>query len=312
MFMGTSIVVVDDVDLTDEQVQRLRALGTLVRHRDTSVNPSEIVARLVDAEVAILGWTTLNKKVLDQLNRLRMISVWATGYDYVDVDHARSKGIVVTNVPAYAAGSVAELTLGLMITLARHVVPADQSVRRGAFSWRDFRGVELSGRTLGLVGVGDIGAEVARLARAFGMRVVGHVRTATPERAARLGVEFVPLADLLRRSDFVSLHWPLAAPGTALLSAPELAAMKTGAYLLNTARAGLVDQAALVGALRSGHLAGAALDDIHFPDDTLTSLPNVVITPHIGFYTEESLVRKGDVCIGNVEAFLAGVPTNVV
>ncbi|WP_239395457.1 2-hydroxyacid dehydrogenase [Frankia sp. CiP3] len=306
------IVVLDEVDLSVDQYRQLTELGTVVKYDDNPSDDAEIIKRLDKADVAVLGWTSLGPDVFARLPQLRLISVWATGYDYVDIPAARKHGVVVTNVPSYAGRAVAELTLGMIFALARHVVWADSSVRGGAFAWRGFRGFELMGKTLGLIGVGDIGREVARLAQCLGMRVVVHTRRMTPERAETLGVDFVPFATLLSESDVISLHVPLT-EGTRLLMGPsEFAQMKSTAYLINTCRAGLVDQPALVAALRRDELAGAALDDIDFPDDALTVLPNVIITPHIGFYTGEALVRKGDVCVRNVAAFVAGNPVNVV
>lgn len=310
--MGPRIVILDEVELSDDQLRRLEGLGRLVRHSSNPADESEVVRRLDGAEVAILGWTALGRRILSQLPGLRLIAVWATGYDYVDLAAANDHGIVVTNVPAYAGRAVAELTIGLMLALVRRILPADRSVRDGRFSWQGFQGMELAGKVLGVVGVGDVGREVARLGAYLGMEVLGHARTATAERATQLGVEFLPLHELLHRSDVVSLHVPLTADTHHLLGREELATMRRGAFLVNTARAGVVDQAALVDALRTGRLDGAALDDHDHPAPAHAALPNVVLTPHIGFCTAEALVRKGDVCVGNVASFLAGTPQNVV
>jgi D-3-phosphoglycerate dehydrogenase len=310
--LGPRIVILDEVELSDNQLRRLEGLGPLVRHTSNPAGESEVVRRLSGAEVAILGWTALRRGILSQLPGLRLIAVWATGYDYVDVAAANDQGIVVTNVPAYAGRAVAELTIGLILTLARHIVPADRSVSDGRFSWQGFQGTELTGKVLGVVGVGNIGREVARLGACLGMEVLGHARKPSAERATQLGVELLPLHELLQRSDVVSLHVPLTAETRHLLGPEELAAMRPGALLVNTARAGVVDQKALVDALKDGQLGGAALDDHEHPDLALAALPNVVLTPHIGFYTAEALVRKGDVCVDNVAAFLAGKPQNMV
>lgn len=310
--MGPRIVILDEVELSEDQLRRLERLGRLVRHTSNPAGESQIVQRLDRAEVAILGWTALGRWILSQLPELRLIAVWATGYDYVDVAAANDQGIVVTNVPAYAGRAVAELTIGLVLALARHIVPADRSVREGLFSWHGFQGTELAGKVLGIVGMGDIGREVARLGASLGMEVLGHARIVSAERAAQLGVELLPLPELLHRSNVVSLHVPLTAETHHLLGQEELATMHPGAFLINTARAGVVNQAALVEALRTGRLGGAALDDHEHPAPALAALPNVLLTPHIGFYTAEALVRKGDVCVGNVAAFLAGTPQNVV
>lgn len=310
--MQPTIVVLDEVALSGEHHRRLRSLGNVEVYDDNSADDDETVARASNADVLVLGWTSLHAGVLARLPRLKMVSVWATGYDYVDVRAARERGVVTTNVPAYAGRAVAELTIGLMIALARRILPADRHVRGGEYGWKVFEGIELGGRTLGLVGLGDIGAEVARLAQCLGMRVVAHARNPSPERDARLGCTSMPLHALLVESDFVSLHLPLGAATEGLIGAAQLARMKRGAYLINTARAGLVDQAALAEALMTGRIAGAALDDIHHPDRALASLTNVILTPHIGFFTAEALARKGSICVDNVAAYLAGSPVNVV
>jgi len=310
--LGRRIVILDEVELSDDQLRRLEGLGQVVRHTSNPASDREVVRRLDSAEVAILGWTALGRRILSQLPGLRLIAVWATGYDYVDVAAANDQGIVVTNVPAYAGRAVAELTIGLVLALARHIVPADRSVRDGFFSWRSFEGTELAGKVLGVVGVGDIGREVARLGACLGMEVLGHARRVSAERATQLGVELLPLHELLQRSDVVSLHVPLTTETHHLLGREELVTMRPGAFLVNTARAGVVDESALVEALRTGRLGGAALDDHDHPAPALAALPNVLLTPHIGFCTAEALVRKGDVCVGNVAAFLAGKPRNVV
>ncbi len=310
--MGRRIVILDEVELSDDQLRRLEGLGQVVRHTSNPASDREVVRRLDGAEVAILGWTALGRRILSQLPGLRLIAVWATGYDYVDVAAANDQGIVVTNVPAYAGRAVAELTIGLVLALARHIVPADRSVRDGRFSWRAFQGTELAGKVLGVVGVGDIGREVARLGACLGMEVLGHARRVSAERATQLGVELLPLHELLHRSNVVSVHVPLTAQTHHLLGREELATMRPGAFLVNTARAGVVDQSALVEALRTGHLGGAALDDHDHPAPAVAALPNVLLTPHIGFCTAEALIRKGDACIDNVAAFLAGKPRNVV
>jgi len=164
----------------------------------------------------------------------------------------------------------------------------------------------------GLSASGTSAYQVAQIARALGMKVVAYAREMSDERAALLGVEFRPLAEVLPLSDFVSLHTPLTPETAGLIGAAEFAVMKPGAFLVNTARAGLVDQGALLEALTDGRLAGAALDDLHPTRSDIISLDNVVATPHIGFFTDSALGKKGDICVSNVEAFLRGRSQNVV
>ena len=308
----TNIVVLDEVELDDRQQAALRELGDVAVYEDNPVDADEICRRLDGAGVAVLGWTQIDAEVLSRCPDLELIAVWATGYDYVDVAAAQEHGVVVTNVPAYAGRAVAEHTLGLILAITRHIVRADASVRDGSYSWAPFGGFELAGKTLGLVGVGDIGAEVARLAHGLGMDVVAVARTMTAEREEDLGVRFTDLQTVMAQSDIVSLHVPLTADTRKLIGEAELRSMKPGSYLVNTTRAAVVDQDALRKALCEGPLAGAGLDEIQLPDDELVQLPNVVLTPHVGFYTREALLRKGDVCVENIASYLRGTPENVV
>jgi phosphoglycerate dehydrogenase-like enzyme len=306
------IVVLDDVELSESQKLRLSEFGDVRWYTDNPSTSAEARARLEGCEVAILGWTSVDAALLADLPSLRMISVWATGYNYVDVSAAAARGIVVTNVPSYAGVAVAEYTLGLMISLARHLPEAQRSVQEGQCSWHPFKGVELRGRTLGVVGTGNIGGSVARLGKAFGMNVLATSGTMNPSRASELGLSYAALPELLPVCDFVSLHLPLSASTRGLIGADELDLMRNGSYLINTTRAEIVDQNALKDALRAGRLTGAALDEAHLPDDELVRMSNVIVMPHMGFYTAEALVRKGDICINNVAAFLADRPVNVV
>jgi phosphoglycerate dehydrogenase-like enzyme len=306
------ICVLDDVDLEEEQFARLAALGQLDRYEGTPANPEETIARIGDAEIVVLGWTQVDREILKRLPGVKLISVWATGYDYVDTVAAKELAITVTNVPDYAGVAVAELTFGLLIALIRKMIPANASVLAGNNSWRGFSGMELCGRTLGVIGVGHIGAKVARIGAGIGMHVIGTVRHPSPQRAESLGVELVELGDLLARSDVVSVNCPLTPETRGLLGGAELASMKKGAYLISTTRSVVIDQDALHEAVTDGPLAGAALDEVDDPANPLVHLPNVLVTPHIGFNTPEATVRKGDVCVRNVEAFVSGSPANVV
>lgn len=306
------IVILDDCDLDEKQVARLQELGDVDIHSGVPDSPEEVERRLGGAEVAVLGWTSLDGDLLRRLPELRMVSVWATGYDYVDVRAASRLGITVTNVPAYAGSAVSELALGLMLALCRNLCIGNRRVREGGLSWQGLQGVELSGRTLGLIGVGDIGSRLAELGRALGMRVIAYARDMSESRAERLGLVFHTLDEVLAQSDFVSLHLPLTEETAGMLGEKELAAMRPGAFLVNTARAGLVDQDALHRALTEGPLGGAGLDDLDPGRQDIIALDNVVATPHIGFYTDSALTRKGDICVSNVESFMHGRPKNVV
>lgn len=255
--------------------------------------------------------THVTAEVLDRARRLRVIGRAGIGVDNIDVDRATRLGIVVLNAPAGNALSAAELTMALLLALARHVLRADRAVRQGGWRAVELQGVELYGKTLGLVGCGRIGSEVARRARAFGMRVIAYDPYLHPERAREAGVELVTLPDLLEESDVLSIHAPLTAETRSLIGAQELARMKRTAYLLNVARGGIVDEAALAEALRAKRIAGAALDVFEreppAPDHPLFGLENVIVTPHLGAATEEAQRSVGiEICRAVRDALLSG------
>ena len=244
-----------------------------------------------------------------------MIAVAFTGIDHVGLDACRERGITVCNCAGYSDTSVAELTLGLAIDVLRRVVPADSAVRTGGTS-AELMGNEICGKTVGVVGTGHIGTQVGRLFGAFGAHVLGHARHENPE-ATKAGIEFVPnLDDLLARSDIVTLHVPSNATTRRMIDARRLALMPQGSILINCARGAVVDNDALASELDRGHLAGAGVDvfDMEPPlpaDYPLAHARNVVLTPHVGFLTQEAMRRRARIEFGNVVSWLAGEPRNV-
>jgi len=245
--------------------------------------------------------TKVTREVLETATRLKVVGRAGVGVDNVDVDVATRRGVVVLNSPGGNVISAAEHTFALMLALVRHIAQADASLRRGEWERKRFRGVELHGKTLGLVGAGRIGSEVAKRARAFGMRVVAYDPYLSPERPDWLGFELVTLPDLLGQADVISIHVPLTDETRGLIGQPELALMKPTAYLVNAARGGVVDETALAAALRSGRLAGAALDVFDeepvAPDNPLLALDNVVVVPHLGAATREAQTGVGvEIC----------------
>jgi phosphoglycerate dehydrogenase-like enzyme len=268
-------------------------------------------------EIAALipGDEDVDAATLDRLPRLRVVSVDGTGvWNQVDVDAATARGVAVCNVRGYASDTVAEFTLGAIIALARRLPAAAESVQRGQWAPEEFVGSDLRGRTIGLVGFGSIAVRVAELAQAFGMRVL--CSTAHPETHRAPGVQFVELDALLERCDVLSLHARLDDTTRGLIGAAELARLRPGTLLVNTARGGLIDTDALIAALRSGRLAGAALD-VTDPeplpaDSPLRGLPSVMITPHIAAGTVDARRAAVAGSLANVAAFLAGLPRSVV
>lgn len=315
-----NIVVLDGHTLNpgDLSWSALAALGTLQVFDRTP--PSEVVSRAAGAEIVLTNKTVLTAAVIAVLPRLRCIGVLATGYNVVDLAAARARGIPVTHVPAYSTPSVAQLTFALLLELTHHVgrhsdgVHAGRWTRSPDFCYWETPLVELAGGTFGIVGFGQVGRAVARLAAAFEMQVLAHTRR--PPATAPEGVRFTDLETLLRASDVVSLHCPLTPETQHLINAQRLALMKPNAYLLNTGRGPLVDEAALAGALNAGRLAGAGLDVLGSeppaPDHPLLGVRHCVITPHLGWATRAARERLMRQAVENVRAFLAGRPVNVV
>ncbi|MBL8958403.1 MAG: phosphoglycerate dehydrogenase, partial [Gemmatimonadetes bacterium] len=229
---------------------------------------------------------------LAKADRLKAIGRAGVGVDTIDVDAASARGIPVLTAPAGNTIAAAELTMALLLAVARKVPAADRSMKAGEWDRKSFNGIELYGKTLGLVGAGRIGGQVAKRARAFGMQVMVYDPYLTPERAMELDVRLAPLTEVIAQADVLSVHVPLTEATANLIGASQLASMKKGALLLNVARGGVVNEQALLDALTSGHLAGAALDVYEQEplgkDSPLRSLPNVVMTPHLGASTAEA------------------------
>jgi D-3-phosphoglycerate dehydrogenase / 2-oxoglutarate reductase len=277
--------------LAEEGLRRLRDAGeVLVR---SGLSEEELGDLLPNVEALIVrSGTRVSSAVVRRADRLRVIARAGVGVDNIDVDAATRRGILVLNAPESSTVAAAEHTFALMLALARRIPQAQSAVAAGTWTRDRFVGIELSGKTLGIVGLGKIGSEVARRSLAFGMRVLAYDPYVTEERARRLGVELGSWERVLGESDILTLHVPLEEDTRALIGAGELAAMKRGALLVNCARGGLVDEAALLDALSSGALGGAALDvfaqEPPPPDHPLLSHPRVIVTPHLGGSTLEA------------------------
>lgn len=308
------IVVLDHVYLEERHVKRLRSLGDLKVFEDPPKTSEELKERIREAQVVIVGWSNLTRSVMDWAEKLRMISIWATTCHYADLEAARERGIVVTHVPGYATEAVAEYTFALLLAAVRRLTLADKHVREGKFDWRPFSGSELAGKTLGVIGTGAIGCRVAELGRAFGMQVLGFDKYPSINRAEEVGMSYADLNTLLRESDVVTLHVTLTSETEKLLGKKEIAAMKDGAVMINTSQGKVIDQEALVEALKSGKLSYAGLDVFEdeppAKNNPLFKLRNTVLSPHIGFNTVEAEARCTDICVDNVAKFLEGKPQN--
>ena len=269
----------------------------------------ELLSALADADALIVrSATKVTSELLDAAPRVRIVARAGTGVDTIDVPAATARGVLVVNAPGANSVSVAELAMAMMLSLARHTPAADRAMKDGRWEKKAFAGIELRGKTLGLLGFGRIGQEVARRAQAFEMNVLAHDPFLANEVAEELDVELVTLDELCRRADWISLHLPSTPATRHIFDAARLQACKKGARLINTARGELVDAAALADAIEAGHIAGAGLDvfEAEPPSDLrLQQLPQVVATPHLGASTREGQQAAAVDTIAAVVAFLA-------
>ena len=283
--------------IAEEGVQLLRSRGFEVVDL-TSVPKEDLPKHVGDLDALIVRSSTkVRRDIIDAAKNLKVIGRAGVGLDNVDVEYARSKGIEVVNTPGATSISVAELTIGLILAVMRKIAYADREMRKGAWPKKKCKGIEMYGKTLGIVGIGRIGREVAKRAKAFGMRVIYYDIYRPGEEVEReLGVEYRDLEALLAEADVVSLHLPLTPETKHLINADRIAKMKDGAILVNAARGGIVDEDALYDALKSGKLYGAALDVYEngpLRESKLFELDNVVLTPHIGAQAKEGQTRAG-------------------
>lgn len=292
-----------------------------------------------DAEVlSIFVNSRITKEVLTRFPRLRCVATRSTGFDHIDRSACAERGISIVSVPGYGESTVAEFTFGLILNLTRKLYMSIEQVKKtSVFAVQGLRGTDLNGKTLGIIGTGRIGKRVARIARGFSMKVVAYDPHPDEAFAKEFDIQYLQLAGVLQRSDIITLHAPLTKDTQHLIHRHNIGLIKPGAFLINTARGGLVETAALVEALQKGILAGAGLDVLEeegeikdelsflanghpneeqlktlIYDHILMEMPNVLITPHNAFNTNEALGEILAVTIGNIKAFASGTPVNVV
>ncbi len=314
----TMVIPGDDPPLmaSSPALELLRPYGEVIVHANRPGDTDEKVRRVAEADIIINTrmLVTWREAEFARLPRLKMIAVCAIGTDNLDLEAARARGIVVSNLPGRTAPVVAEHMFGLMFATAKRAAFLTASLKAGR--WPRMDNMTLRGKTLGIVGAGHIGREMAGLARAVGMNILAWTFHPTPERAAELGGEFVPLEELLRRSDVVSLHVRLTDQTRGLIGERQLAMMKPTAILVNGARGGVVDMPALVAALKSGRLFGAGLDVFDAeplpPDHPILGCDQVVLTPHCADMTPEGVEALCQGAAENVIAFIEGKPRNRV
>ena len=296
--------------------ERLRQLGEVQIYDSRALSDEELIKRVVDADIAvnIRATSVFSRNVMKHCPRLKLISIYGVGFDNVDVKAASELGITVTNTPGYSAVAVGEMALALMLAVARRIVQNDRTIRSGG--WARGYALQLFGKTLGVIGAGNIGQQMIQLGKSIGMKVIAWTFNPSPERAARYGVEFVTLDELLLKSDVVSIH-VLGSPQTSdMIGERELKLMKPTAILINTARGSAVNERDLVEALTSGVIAGAGLDVFAVeplpPDHPLRGLENVVLSPHTAAMVPEATLAGLAMSVDNVSNFLKGNATNMV
>ncbi|WP_165076441.1 MULTISPECIES: NAD(P)-dependent oxidoreductase [unclassified Desulfovibrio] len=300
-------------ELVEENAARLRALGHEFTTFEKTTDTERLKAETRDADVLMLANMPLPAEVLAAAPDVKFIDVAFTGVDHIPVADARERGIAISNASGYADESVAELCISLMIQLLRHLGEAERRVREGGTK-AGLGANLLQGKTVGIIGAGAIGKRLAALCKAFGCTVLAHNRRPVSDPAID---ESVGLDELLRRSDIVSLHCPLTPETKGLIGAPQLAMMKKTALLINTARGPVVDNKALAEALNAGTIAGAACDvfDMEPPlpaDYPLLHCKHIILTPHLAFYSQESLEERAKIAFANLFAWLAGKQANKI
>lgn len=315
------IVILDGHALNpgDLSYDCLKEFGDVTIYQRTD-NEAEVIARIGDAEIVLLNKVPLTEAVFAACPNIRLICVQATGYNVVDCEAAKCRGIPVCNVPTYGTAAVAQFTMALLLELCHRIGHHDVLVHQGdwcrcdTFCFWDTSQMELAGKTIGIIGFGRIGQAVGRLAKAFGMEVLACSRTEYPE--GREIAEYVDLDTLYAHSDIISLHCPLFPETAKMINRDSIAKMKNGVILLNTSRGGLLDEEAVAEALRNGKLRCAAVDVVSQEPmeeaNPLLTAPNCVITPHMAWAPIESRQRLLNCVVENIRGFLNGKPQNVV
>ncbi len=315
------LVVLDGYTLNpgDLNWEGIKKFGDLEVHDRTP--ESQIVERCQGAEIIFTNKTPLRESVLSQLPDLKYIGVLATGYNVVDVDYAKSRGIAVANVPGYGTASVVQMTFALLLELCQHVQSHSDSVRKGDwaaspdFCYWNYPLIELEGKTIGIIGFGSIGQKVADIATAFGMDIIGFSRTRS-DQSHRKNFKWAELNELLKESDVVSVHCPLFPETQGIINKDSLRLMKRTAFFLNTSRGPLMVDQDLADALNEGIIAGAGIDVLSVEppsaDNPLFKAKNCLITPHIAWATKEARSRLMGIAENNLSSFLNQKPINIV
>ncbi|MDD2412357.1 MAG: NAD(P)-dependent oxidoreductase [Bacteroidales bacterium] len=277
-------------------------------------NDLELLNRLRSAEIVVVSNLSISGEIIQQCEKLKLIAVAFTGIDHIDVETCKKQKIQICNAAGYSTVAVSELTIGLIMDALRKITELHYETINGG-TRKQFLGTELSGKTVGIVGTGDIGGKVAEILTAFGCKVLAYSRT-HKAKLIKIGVKYVDLDLLLNESDIVTIHVPHIPETNLMFNKESFSKMKTASYFINTARGKVVDSYALADALKSGKLSGAAVDVYEYEppiqkDHPLLSAPNIVLTPHIAFATKEAIEKRSKIVINNILTWLDGNPENI-
>ena len=299
----------------------LEALGEVTVYDRTAYAESPLIAeRIGDAEIVVMNKTPISKETIDKCPNIKLIAVLATGYNVVDYNYAKEKGIPVCNVPTYGTASVSQFSIALLLEICHHIGHHSESVHAGNWAnnadwcYWDYPLIELEGKTIGIIGFGRIGQAEGRVAKALGMNVLAY--DLYPNETGRAIAEYVDLDTLFVKSDVITLHCNLTPENTGMINKDTIAKMKDGVILINNARGQLIVEQDVADALNSGKMGAAGLDVVYTEpikaDNPLLQAKNCIITPHISWAPKESRQRIMDITVDNVKAFLNGAPQNVV
>lgn len=314
------VKLLEPLNISNEKIekyaQKIKKLGhDFVYYDEKTTDIEELTKRSKDADIVMIANNPFPTEVIDRSEKLKLINVAFTGIDHVGITAAKNQDILVTNAAGYADQAVAELVIGLVLDLYRMISLGNQTIRR-ADKQTFFQGREIKGKTVGIIGTGNIGLRTAKLFAAFGVNLVGYDTNENPE-AIKLGMKYLELDQLMSQADIISIHVPLVPSTEGIISAEKLALMKEEAILINTARGPIVDNDALADALNKDQIAGAGIDvfdmEPPIPDDyKLLKAKNTILTPHIGFLSEEAMERRAEIAFDNTMCYLKGKPCNVI
>ena len=315
------IVILDGYTLNpgDLSWDGIKQLGDLTVYDRTSEN--EIIKRIGDAEIVITNKTPLSRKIINTASNIKYIGVLATGYNVVDIAAAREKGIVVSNIPTYGTTAVAQMTFALLLELCHHVQKHADTVKEGVWSkssdfcYWNYPLIELAGKTMGIIGFGKIGQNVAKIANAFGMKVVSYDQNRFDVDS--IDFSWVEIDTIFKESDVISLHCPLFKETENIINKKNIDMMKNSSFIINASRGGLINDTDLADALNREKIAGAALDVLSNKeppdyDNPLIKAKNCIVTPHIAWAAKEARIRLMDIAADNVKYYLEGSPVNTV